>query len=47
MLFLNKIRSSPAGLKNPLTGQNVEDAEMKQYKTDETPAAPNFFLWPL
>jgi len=38
-LFLNGIPIFTAELKNPLTGQNVEDA-IRQYKTDRDPREP-------
>ncbi|MDW8373303.1 MAG: type I restriction endonuclease [Planctomycetota bacterium] len=41
VLFLNGIPIFTAELKNPLTGQNVEDA-MRQYKTDRDPREPLF-----
>ncbi len=41
VLFLNGIPIFTAELKNPLTGQNVEDA-IKQYKTDRDPREPLF-----
>jgi type I restriction enzyme R subunit len=41
VLFLNGIPIFTAELKNPLTGQNVEDA-IKQYKTDRDPREPIF-----
>jgi len=40
-LFLNGIPIFTAELKNPLTGQNVEDA-IRQYKTDRDPREPPF-----
>ena len=40
-LFLNGIPIFTAELKNPLTGQNVEDA-IRQYKTDRDPREPLF-----
>jgi len=40
-LFLNGIPIFTAELKNPLTGQTVEDA-IKQYKTDRDPREPIF-----
>ena len=40
-LFLNGIPIFTAELKNPLNGQNVEDA-MKQYQTDRDPREPLF-----
>ncbi|MGH7647742.1 MAG: RNA-binding domain-containing protein [Gemmatimonadaceae bacterium] len=39
VLFLNGIPVFTAELKNPLTGQDVEDA-MRQYKTDRDPREP-------
>ena len=39
VLFLNGIPIFTAELKNPLTGQNVEDA-IRQYKTDRDPREP-------
>lgn len=39
MLFLNGIPIFTAELKNPLTGQDVEDA-IRQYKTDRDPREP-------
>jgi len=39
VLFLNGIPIFTAELKNPLSGQNVEDA-MRQYKTDRDPREP-------
>ncbi len=41
VLFLNGIPIFTAELKNPLTGQTVEDA-MRQYKTDRDPREPLF-----
>jgi len=41
VLFLNGIPIFTAELKNPLTGQNVEDA-IRQYKTDRDPREPLF-----
>ena len=41
MLFLNGIPVFTAELKNPLTGQTVEDA-IRQYKTDRDPREPLF-----
>ena len=41
VLFLNGIPIFTAELKNPLTGQTVEDA-MRQYKTDRDPHEPLF-----
>lgn len=41
VLFLNGIPIFTAELKNPLTGQNVEDA-IAQYKTDRDPREPLF-----
>jgi type I restriction enzyme R subunit len=41
VLFLNGIPLFSAELKNPLTGQTVEDA-MRQYKTDRDPREPLF-----
>ena len=38
-LFLNGVPIFTAELKNPLTGQNVQDA-MRQYKTDRDPREP-------
>ncbi len=40
-LFLNGVPIFTAELKNPLTGQNVEDA-IRQYKTDRDPREPLF-----
>ncbi|WP_449061949.1 type I restriction endonuclease subunit R [Planomonospora algeriensis] len=40
-LFLNGIPMATAELKNPLTGQGVEDAK-KQYRTDRDPTEPIF-----
>ena len=40
-LFLNGLPVFTAELKNPLTGQNVEDA-IRQYKTDRDPREPLF-----
>ena len=40
-LFLNGIPVFTAELKNPLTGQNVEDA-IRQYRTDRDPREPLF-----
>ena len=40
-LFLNGLPIFTAELKNPLTGQNVEDA-IRQYKTDRDPREPLF-----
>ena len=42
VLFLNGIPIFTAELKNPLNGQDVEDA-IRQYKTDRDPREP---LWP-
>lgn len=41
VLFLNGLPIFTAELKNPLTGQNVEDA-MKQYRQDRDPREPLF-----
>ena len=41
VLFLNGIPIFTAELKNPLTGQTVEDA-IRQYKTDRDPREPLF-----
>ena len=41
VLYLNGIPIFTAELKNPLTGQNVEDA-IRQYKTDRDPREPLF-----
>ena len=41
VLFLNGIPIFTAELKNPLTGQDVEDA-IRQYKTDRDPREPLF-----
>jgi type I restriction enzyme R subunit len=41
VLFLNGIPSFTVELKNPLTGQTVEDA-IRQYKTDRDPREPLF-----
>jgi type I restriction enzyme, R subunit len=41
VLFLNGIPIFTAELKNPLTGQDVEDA-IRQYKTDRDPSEPLF-----
>jgi type I restriction enzyme R subunit len=41
VLFLNGIRIFTVELKNPLTGQTIEDA-IRQYKTDRDPREPLF-----
>ena len=43
-LFLNGIPIFTAELKNPLTGQTVQDA-IRQYRTDRDPREPLFAYW--